>query len=224
MHLQPGVSHPSIYIDTNGQPSSLPDVEGSAVPRLAVQSPDPSVICEYSRGEGQSSSGKAAPGLCGGEGGCGVWMGKRWRPGGGRCGGGLHGEPGPSTGGLSARCWGPMGAARLPPGLHIPKGCGCVPVNPNCPGLLGGTRRRQIQEEAKALAFPAACGGPGELAAAGYGGGRNHARRAVLRAGRTECVRVSGRGKGAAQSRCGSELRSREGFSSLLFQLSRDQS
>ncbi|XP_009328664.1 PREDICTED: myb-related transcription factor, partner of profilin-like, partial [Pygoscelis adeliae] len=56
MHLQPGVSHPSIYIDTNGQPSSLPDVEGSAVPRLAVQSPDPSVICEYSRGEGQSSS------------------------------------------------------------------------------------------------------------------------------------------------------------------------
>lgn len=60
MHLQPGVSHPSIYIDTNGQPSALPDVEGSAVPRLAVQSPDPSVICEYSRGEGQSSSGKAA--------------------------------------------------------------------------------------------------------------------------------------------------------------------
>ncbi|XP_064361656.1 uncharacterized protein LOC112988244 isoform X1 [Dromaius novaehollandiae] len=57
MHLQPGVSHPSIYIDTNGQPSSLPDMEGSAVPRLAVQSPDPSVICEYSRGEGQSSSG-----------------------------------------------------------------------------------------------------------------------------------------------------------------------
>lgn len=67
MHLQPGVSHPSIYIDTNGQPSSLPDVEGSAVPRLAVQSPDPSGICEYSRGEGQSSSGKAAPGFCGGE-------------------------------------------------------------------------------------------------------------------------------------------------------------
>ncbi|NWX38384.1 TSNA1 protein, partial [Notiomystis cincta] len=30
MHLQPGVSHPSIYIDTNGQPSALPDVEGSA--------------------------------------------------------------------------------------------------------------------------------------------------------------------------------------------------
>lgn len=66
MHLQPGVSHPSIYIDTNGQPSSLPDVEGSAAPRLAVQSPDPSVICEYSRGEGQSSSGKAVLGLRGG--------------------------------------------------------------------------------------------------------------------------------------------------------------
>ncbi|XP_010192383.1 PREDICTED: t-SNARE domain-containing protein 1-like, partial [Mesitornis unicolor] len=49
-------SHPSIYIDTNGQPSALPDLEGSAVPRLALQSPDPSVICEYSRGEGQSSS------------------------------------------------------------------------------------------------------------------------------------------------------------------------
>lgn len=61
MHLQPSVSHPSIYIDTNGQPSSLPDVEGSAVPRLAVQSPDPAIICEYSRGEGQSSSGTAAP-------------------------------------------------------------------------------------------------------------------------------------------------------------------
>ncbi|NXL39909.1 TSNA1 protein, partial [Glaucidium brasilianum] len=63
MHLQPGVSHPSIYIDTNGQPSSLPDVEGSAVPRLAVQSPDPSVICEYSRGEGQSSSAESGPEL-----------------------------------------------------------------------------------------------------------------------------------------------------------------
>ncbi|NXX55023.1 TSNA1 protein, partial [Scopus umbretta] len=62
MHLQPGVSHPSIYIDTNGQPSSLPDVEGSAVPRLAVQSPDPSVICEY-RGEGQSSSAESGPEL-----------------------------------------------------------------------------------------------------------------------------------------------------------------
>lgn len=54
--LQPGVSHPSIYIDTNGQPSSLPDLEGSLVPRLAVQSPDPSMISDYSRGEGQSSS------------------------------------------------------------------------------------------------------------------------------------------------------------------------
>ncbi|XP_064361657.1 uncharacterized protein LOC112988244 isoform X2 [Dromaius novaehollandiae] len=63
MHLQPGVSHPSIYIDTNGQPSSLPDMEGSAVPRLAVQSPDPSVICEYSRGEGQSSSAESGPEL-----------------------------------------------------------------------------------------------------------------------------------------------------------------
>ncbi|XP_061853464.1 uncharacterized protein LOC133625575 [Colius striatus] len=63
MHLQPGVSHPSIYIDTNGQPSALPDVEGSAVPRLAVQSPDPSVICEYSRGEGQSSSAESGPEL-----------------------------------------------------------------------------------------------------------------------------------------------------------------
>ncbi|NXD88104.1 TSNA1 protein, partial [Halcyon senegalensis] len=63
LHLQPGVSHPSIYIDTNGQPSSLPDVEGSAVPRLAVQSPDPSVICEYSRGEGQSSSAESGPEL-----------------------------------------------------------------------------------------------------------------------------------------------------------------
>ncbi|NXE30904.1 TSNA1 protein, partial [Ardeotis kori] len=59
LHLQPGLAHPSIYIDTNGQPSALPDVEGSAAPRLAVQSPDPSVACEYSRGEGQSSSGEA---------------------------------------------------------------------------------------------------------------------------------------------------------------------
>ncbi|KYO40905.1 t-SNARE domain-containing protein 1 [Alligator mississippiensis] len=63
MSLQPGVGHPSIYIDTNGQPSSLPDMEGSAVPRLAVQSPDPSVICEYSRGEGQSSSAESGPEL-----------------------------------------------------------------------------------------------------------------------------------------------------------------
>ncbi|NWJ11048.1 TSNA1 protein, partial [Crypturellus undulatus] len=63
MHLQPGASHPSIYIDTNGQPSALPDMEGSAVPRLAMQSPDPSVICEYSRGEGQSSSAESGPEL-----------------------------------------------------------------------------------------------------------------------------------------------------------------
>ncbi|NWX94708.1 TSNA1 protein, partial [Nothoprocta pentlandii] len=56
MHLQPGGSHPSIYIDTNGQPSALPDVEGSAVPRLPGQSPEPSGICDYSRAEGQSSS------------------------------------------------------------------------------------------------------------------------------------------------------------------------
>ncbi|RMB93841.1 hypothetical protein DUI87_29718 [Hirundo rustica rustica] len=53
MHLQPGVSHPSIYIDTNGQPSALPDVEGTAVPRLPGQSPDPA---EYGRGEGQGSA------------------------------------------------------------------------------------------------------------------------------------------------------------------------
>ncbi|XP_067400637.1 uncharacterized protein [Emydura macquarii macquarii] len=63
LSFQSGISHPSIYIDTNGQPSSLPDVEGSAVPRLAVQSPDPSVICEYSRGEGQSSSAESGPEL-----------------------------------------------------------------------------------------------------------------------------------------------------------------
>ncbi|KAL8164664.1 UNVERIFIED_CONTAM: hypothetical protein K2H54_001416 [Gekko kuhli] len=56
---QPGASHPSIYIDTNGQPSSLPAMEGSAVPRLAGQSPDPSVVCDYSRGEGQSSSAES---------------------------------------------------------------------------------------------------------------------------------------------------------------------
>uniref|UniRef100_A0A8C8S3U7 Myb/SANT-like DNA-binding domain-containing protein n=1 Tax=Pelusios castaneus TaxID=367368 RepID=A0A8C8S3U7_9SAUR len=63
LSFQSGISHPSIYIDTNGQPSSLPDVEGSSVPRLAVQSPDPSVICEYSRGEGQSSSAESGPEL-----------------------------------------------------------------------------------------------------------------------------------------------------------------
>ncbi|XP_054846771.1 uncharacterized protein LOC129337241 isoform X2 [Eublepharis macularius] len=56
MPPQPGASHPGIYIDTNGQPSSLPAMEGSTVPRLAGQSPDPSMICDYSRGEGQSSS------------------------------------------------------------------------------------------------------------------------------------------------------------------------
>ncbi|XP_061443858.1 uncharacterized protein LOC133365631 [Rhineura floridana] len=61
--MQPGVSHPSIYIDTNGQPSSLSDMEGSLVPRLGVQSPDPSMICDYSRGEGQSSSAESGPEL-----------------------------------------------------------------------------------------------------------------------------------------------------------------
>lgn len=101
MHLQPGISHPSIYIDTNGQPSSLPDVEGSAVPRLAVQSPDPSVICEYSRGEGQSSSGKGTG--CGGDLGGGGMDGDplgAWQPVKG-CGGGLHREPGPGRAGCS---------------------------------------------------------------------------------------------------------------------------
>ncbi|XP_030122782.2 uncharacterized protein [Taeniopygia guttata] len=62
MHLQPGVSHPSIYIDTNGQPSALPDVEGSAVPRLPGQSPDPAGGCEYGRGEGQGGSGTGESG------------------------------------------------------------------------------------------------------------------------------------------------------------------
>ncbi|XP_060104115.1 uncharacterized protein LOC132578229 [Heteronotia binoei] len=61
--MQPGASHPSIYIDTNGQPSSLPAMEGSTVPRLAGVSPDPSVICDYSRGEGQSSSAESGPEL-----------------------------------------------------------------------------------------------------------------------------------------------------------------
>ncbi|XP_053265374.1 uncharacterized protein LOC128423855 [Podarcis raffonei] len=62
--LQPGLNHPSIYIDTNGQPSSLPDVEGSLVPRVGVRSPDPSsMLCEYSRGEGQSSSAESGPEL-----------------------------------------------------------------------------------------------------------------------------------------------------------------
>uniref|UniRef100_A0A8U8BW64 Uncharacterized protein n=1 Tax=Geospiza parvula TaxID=87175 RepID=A0A8U8BW64_GEOPR len=41
MHLQPGVSHPSIYIDTNGQPSALPDVEGSAGAAPAGTEPRP---------------------------------------------------------------------------------------------------------------------------------------------------------------------------------------
>lgn len=68
MHLQPGVSHPSIYIDTNGQPSALPDVEGSAVPRLPGQSPDPAGVCEYGRGEGQGGSGTAGMARAGGAG------------------------------------------------------------------------------------------------------------------------------------------------------------
>ncbi|KAJ7322754.1 hypothetical protein JRQ81_019041 [Phrynocephalus forsythii] len=61
--MQPGVGHPDIYIDTNGQPSSLPDMEDSAGPRLGVSSPDPSVVCDYSRGEGQSSSAESGPEL-----------------------------------------------------------------------------------------------------------------------------------------------------------------
>lgn len=78
MHLQPGVSHPSIYIDTNGQPSALPDVEGSAAPRLPGQSPDPAGVCEYGRGEGQGGSGTAGTGTgtgCWEQGGMGiVWV------------------------------------------------------------------------------------------------------------------------------------------------------
>ncbi|XP_072858848.2 uncharacterized protein LOC110082607 [Pogona vitticeps] len=57
--MQPGVGPLSIYIDTNGQPSSLPEME----PRLGVWSPNRSVICDYSRGEGQSSSAESGPEL-----------------------------------------------------------------------------------------------------------------------------------------------------------------
>ncbi|XP_038611387.1 myb-related transcription factor, partner of profilin-like [Tachyglossus aculeatus] len=46
---------PSIFINTNGQPSSLPDVEGGPGPRPAGRSPDPSGHREVARGEGQSS-------------------------------------------------------------------------------------------------------------------------------------------------------------------------
>ncbi|XP_077160076.1 uncharacterized protein LOC143820755 [Paroedura picta] len=56
--LQPG-----IFIDTNGQASSLPAMEGSAGPRLAGQSPEPPAIGDYGKGEGQSSSAESGPEL-----------------------------------------------------------------------------------------------------------------------------------------------------------------
>ncbi|XP_063159327.1 uncharacterized protein LOC134497553 [Candoia aspera] len=61
--MQPGASHPGIYIDTNGQTSALPDMDGAAGPRLGVRSPDPSLMGDYSRGEGQSSSADSGPDL-----------------------------------------------------------------------------------------------------------------------------------------------------------------
>ncbi|KAM6451276.1 uncharacterized protein PHA67_017995 isoform 2-T3 [Liasis olivaceus] len=54
--MQPGSGPPGIYIDTNGQPSALPEMDGAAGPRLGVRSPDPSLMGDYARGEGHSSS------------------------------------------------------------------------------------------------------------------------------------------------------------------------
>ncbi|XP_026545448.1 uncharacterized protein LOC113427208 [Notechis scutatus] len=61
--MQDANSHPSIYINTNGQPSTLPEMEEFVGPRLGVQSPDPSVIGDYSRGEEESSSADSGPEL-----------------------------------------------------------------------------------------------------------------------------------------------------------------
>ncbi|KAG8138659.1 hypothetical protein E2320_001461 [Naja naja] len=66
--MQDATSHPSIYINTNGQPSTLPEMEEFIGPRLGVQSPDLSVIGDYSRGEEQSSSEEDAEGPRGDEG------------------------------------------------------------------------------------------------------------------------------------------------------------
>ncbi|XP_028933918.1 nucleolin-like [Ornithorhynchus anatinus] len=46
---------PSIFINTNGQPSSLPDAEGGPGPRPAGRGPDPSGLREVAPGEGRSS-------------------------------------------------------------------------------------------------------------------------------------------------------------------------
>lgn len=64
--MQPATSHPGIYINTNGQPSTLPEMEGLVGPHLGIRSPDLSLIGDYSRGEEQSSSGKSskATGRC----------------------------------------------------------------------------------------------------------------------------------------------------------------
>ncbi|XP_007443268.1 myb-related transcription factor, partner of profilin-like [Python bivittatus] len=61
--MQPGSGPPGIYIDTNGQPSALPEMDGAAGPRLGVRSPDPSLMSDYARGEGHSSSADSGPEL-----------------------------------------------------------------------------------------------------------------------------------------------------------------
>ncbi|ETE73330.1 hypothetical protein L345_00834, partial [Ophiophagus hannah] len=66
--MQDATSHPSIYINTNGQLSTLPEMEEFVGPRLGVQSPDLSVIGDYSRGEEQSSSEDDTEGPDGDEG------------------------------------------------------------------------------------------------------------------------------------------------------------
>ncbi|XP_070582809.1 uncharacterized protein [Erythrolamprus reginae] len=61
--MQPAKSHRTIYINTNGQPSTLPEMEGFVSPDLTVRSPDRSLIGDYGRGEEQNSSADSGPEL-----------------------------------------------------------------------------------------------------------------------------------------------------------------
>ncbi|XP_034262046.1 uncharacterized protein LOC117658027 isoform X1 [Pantherophis guttatus] len=61
--MKAATSHSGIYIHTNGQPSTLPEMEGFIGPHLGVRSPDLSLIGDYSRGEEQSSSADSGPEL-----------------------------------------------------------------------------------------------------------------------------------------------------------------
>ncbi|XP_039224738.1 uncharacterized protein LOC120319696 [Crotalus tigris] len=54
--IHSATSQSSLYINTDGQSSTLPELEGSVQPRLSVRSPNLSLTGDCSKGEGQNSS------------------------------------------------------------------------------------------------------------------------------------------------------------------------